>query len=52
MLVFGGSLGARSINHAALEAFKDAPYRVVHVAGTRDFPDLRPRRRTTSCSTT
>ena len=24
----------------AVEAFKDAPYRVVHVAGTRDFPDL------------
>src|SRR4051812_23209284 len=40
VLVFGGSLGARSINHAAPEAFKDAPYRVVHVAGTRDFPDL------------
>jgi UDP-N-acetylglucosamine--N-acetylmuramyl-(pentapeptide) pyrophosphoryl-undecaprenol N-acetylglucosamine transferase len=40
VLVFGGSLGARSINHAAIEAFKDAPYRVVHVAGTRDYPDL------------
>ena len=51
--IFGGSLGARSINHAAVEAFKDAPYRVIHVAGTRDFPDLHePRRRTTSCSTT
>jgi UDP-N-acetylglucosamine--N-acetylmuramyl-(pentapeptide) pyrophosphoryl-undecaprenol N-acetylglucosamine transferase len=42
VLVFGGSLGARSINHAAVEAFKDAPYRVVHVAGTRDYPDLTP----------
>jgi UDP-N-acetylglucosamine--N-acetylmuramyl-(pentapeptide) pyrophosphoryl-undecaprenol N-acetylglucosamine transferase len=40
VLVFGGSLGARSLNLAAPEAFKDAPYRVVHVAGTRDFPDL------------
>ena len=40
VLIFGGSLGARSINHAAVEAFKDAPYRVIHVAGTRDFPDL------------
>ncbi|MDA0141014.1 UDP-N-acetylglucosamine--N-acetylmuramyl-(pentapeptide) pyrophosphoryl-undecaprenol N-acetylglucosamine transferase [Solirubrobacter deserti] len=40
VLIFGGSLGARSINHAAVEAFKDAPYRVVHVAGTRDYPDL------------
>ena len=41
VLVFGGSLGARSINQAAPAAFKDAPYRVVHVAGTRDFPTLR-----------
>src|SRR3954453_3564399 len=40
VLVFGGSLGARSINHAAIEAFKDAPYRVVHIAGARDFTDL------------
>ncbi len=41
VLVFGGSLGARSINHAAVGAFKDAPYRVIHVAGTRDYPDLK-----------
>src|SRR5690349_11639059 len=41
VLIFGGSLGARSINHAAVEAFKDAPYRVIHVAGTRDYPDLK-----------
>jgi UDP-N-acetylglucosamine--N-acetylmuramyl-(pentapeptide) pyrophosphoryl-undecaprenol N-acetylglucosamine transferase len=40
VLVFGGSLGARSINAAAPEAFKDAPYRVVHVAGARDYPTL------------
>jgi UDP-N-acetylglucosamine--N-acetylmuramyl-(pentapeptide) pyrophosphoryl-undecaprenol N-acetylglucosamine transferase len=40
VLVFGGSLGARSINQAAPEAFKDAPYRVVHVAGTRDHATL------------
>src|SRR3954449_5715889 len=40
VLVFGGSLGARSINQAAPEAFKDAPYRVVHVAGTRDYATL------------
>ena len=43
MLVFGGSLGARSINNAAPEAFADAPYRVVHVAGTRDFAGPRAR---------
>jgi UDP-N-acetylglucosamine--N-acetylmuramyl-(pentapeptide) pyrophosphoryl-undecaprenol N-acetylglucosamine transferase len=40
VLVFGGSLGARSLNHAAIAAFADAPYRVLHVAGRRDFPEL------------
>src|SRR5918997_4957134 len=40
VLVFGGSLGARSVNHAAVAAFADAPYRVLHIAGRRDFPDL------------
>jgi UDP-N-acetylglucosamine--N-acetylmuramyl-(pentapeptide) pyrophosphoryl-undecaprenol N-acetylglucosamine transferase len=43
VLVFGGSLGARSINQAAVEAFADAPYRVLHVAGVRDYPELRAR---------
>ena len=43
VLVFGGSLGARSINEAAVAAFADAPYRVLHAAGTRDFASLRPR---------
>jgi len=41
VLVFGGSLGARSINLAAVEAFRDAPYTVLHVAGRRDFEELR-----------
>jgi UDP-N-acetylglucosamine--N-acetylmuramyl-(pentapeptide) pyrophosphoryl-undecaprenol N-acetylglucosamine transferase len=41
VLVFGGSLGARSINTAAPVAFADAPYRVVHVAGARDYADLK-----------
>ena len=41
VLVFGGSLGARSINLAAVEAFADAPYRVVHAAGRRDFGELK-----------
>ncbi|MBS1870615.1 MAG: undecaprenyldiphospho-muramoylpentapeptide beta-N-acetylglucosaminyltransferase [Actinobacteria bacterium] len=40
VLVFGGSLGARSINHAAIDAFADAPYRVLHAAGARDFATL------------
>src|SRR4051794_510851 len=43
VLVFGGSLGARSINEAAIEAFADAPYRVLHAAGTRDYAALRER---------
>ena len=37
VLVFGGSLGARSINEAAIQAFLDAPYRVIHAAGERDM---------------
>jgi UDP-N-acetylglucosamine--N-acetylmuramyl-(pentapeptide) pyrophosphoryl-undecaprenol N-acetylglucosamine transferase len=40
VLVFGGSLGARSINEAAVQAFAGAPYRVLHVAGRRDFAAL------------
>src|ERR671931_459286 len=43
VLVFGGSLGARSINEAAVAAFADAPYQVLHAAGTREFASLRPR---------
>ena len=41
VLVFGGSLGARSINLAAVSGFADAPYRVLHIAGRRDFGELR-----------
>jgi UDP-N-acetylglucosamine--N-acetylmuramyl-(pentapeptide) pyrophosphoryl-undecaprenol N-acetylglucosamine transferase len=40
VLVFGGSLGARSINRAAVEAFADAPFRVLHAAGQRDVASL------------
>jgi UDP-N-acetylglucosamine--N-acetylmuramyl-(pentapeptide) pyrophosphoryl-undecaprenol N-acetylglucosamine transferase len=43
VLVFGGSLGARSINEAAIAAFDGAPYRVLHAAGTRDYEALRAR---------
>jgi UDP-N-acetylglucosamine--N-acetylmuramyl-(pentapeptide) pyrophosphoryl-undecaprenol N-acetylglucosamine transferase len=46
LLVFGGSQGARSINLAAFEAFAERPGRefdIVHIAGTRDFPELEPR---------
>ena len=40
VLVFGGSLGARSINEAAIEALAGAGFHVLHVTGTRDHPDL------------
>jgi UDP-N-acetylglucosamine--N-acetylmuramyl-(pentapeptide) pyrophosphoryl-undecaprenol N-acetylglucosamine transferase len=43
VLVFGGSLGARSINEAAVRAFAGAPYRVLHAAGARDYAALRDR---------
>jgi UDP-N-acetylglucosamine--N-acetylmuramyl-(pentapeptide) pyrophosphoryl-undecaprenol N-acetylglucosamine transferase len=43
VLVFGGSLGARSINEASIDAFRDAPFRVLHACGARDFEALRAR---------
>jgi UDP-N-acetylglucosamine--N-acetylmuramyl-(pentapeptide) pyrophosphoryl-undecaprenol N-acetylglucosamine transferase len=44
VLVFGGSLGARRLNDAALEAFGEtAPCAVLHAAGRRDEPGLRAR---------
>jgi UDP-N-acetylglucosamine--N-acetylmuramyl-(pentapeptide) pyrophosphoryl-undecaprenol N-acetylglucosamine transferase len=43
VLVFGGSLGARTINEAAVEALPGAPYRVLHACGVRDFAALRKR---------
>jgi len=43
VLIFGGSLGARSINEAAVAAFDGAPYRVLHAAGRRDYDGLVER---------
>jgi UDP-N-acetylglucosamine--N-acetylmuramyl-(pentapeptide) pyrophosphoryl-undecaprenol N-acetylglucosamine transferase len=43
VVVFGGSLGARSINEAAIEAFAGADFRVLHVCGERDYAALRDR---------
>jgi UDP-N-acetylglucosamine--N-acetylmuramyl-(pentapeptide) pyrophosphoryl-undecaprenol N-acetylglucosamine transferase len=43
VLVFGGSLGARSVNLAAVEAFAGAPFRVLHVCGQRDYEMLAER---------
>jgi len=58
LLVVGGSQGARSVNFAAIEAFAEGPdavvpgmrgevrphdFHVVHIAGRRDFPELKER---------
>jgi UDP-N-acetylglucosamine--N-acetylmuramyl-(pentapeptide) pyrophosphoryl-undecaprenol N-acetylglucosamine transferase len=63
VLVFGGSLGARSINEAAVDAFavrepgtgrelgasrdlgvgREAPLRILHACGTRDYEALAAR---------
>jgi UDP-N-acetylglucosamine--N-acetylmuramyl-(pentapeptide) pyrophosphoryl-undecaprenol N-acetylglucosamine transferase len=44
LLVFGGSLGARTINQAAVDAFGAvAPCAVLHACGRRDYAELRAR---------
>ncbi len=46
LLVFGGSLGARTLNEAALEAFagdRERGFHVLHVAGSRDYASSRER---------
>src|SRR6201994_4375243 len=46
LLVGGGSLGARSVNFAAVEAFAEREgrdFRVLHVSGRRDFAALGER---------
>jgi UDP-N-acetylglucosamine--N-acetylmuramyl-(pentapeptide) pyrophosphoryl-undecaprenol N-acetylglucosamine transferase len=43
VLVFGGSLGARTINLAAVQAFAGAAFHVLHVSGRRDYGELRRR---------
>ncbi len=47
LLVFGGSLGARSINEAALDAFAGGEpgrdFHVLHVTGSRDYAAARDR---------
>jgi len=45
VLVFGGSLGSRTINEAALDGLDGASFRVLHVTGVRDWPTLAARRR-------
>jgi UDP-N-acetylglucosamine--N-acetylmuramyl-(pentapeptide) pyrophosphoryl-undecaprenol N-acetylglucosamine transferase len=43
LLVFGGSQGARSLNELAVDAFGADEQLVLHLAGERDYPDLRGR---------
>jgi UDP-N-acetylglucosamine--N-acetylmuramyl-(pentapeptide) pyrophosphoryl-undecaprenol N-acetylglucosamine transferase len=43
VLVFGGSLGARTINEAAVTALAGADFRVLHACGRRDYEALRAR---------
>ena len=43
VLVFGGSLGSRSVNQAALSAFSSGAFHVLHVCGRRDYPELSER---------
>jgi UDP-N-acetylglucosamine--N-acetylmuramyl-(pentapeptide) pyrophosphoryl-undecaprenol N-acetylglucosamine transferase len=44
LLVFGGSLGARTVNDATVEAFgAAAPCAVLHACGRRDYDDLARR---------
>jgi UDP-N-acetylglucosamine--N-acetylmuramyl-(pentapeptide) pyrophosphoryl-undecaprenol N-acetylglucosamine transferase len=46
LLVVGGSQGARSINECAVAAFAEREgrdFHVIHVAGRRDYTELKPR---------
>lgn len=44
ILIFGGSLGARTINLAAVDAFgSGAPCAVLHASGRRDYEELKRR---------
>jgi UDP-N-acetylglucosamine--N-acetylmuramyl-(pentapeptide) pyrophosphoryl-undecaprenol N-acetylglucosamine transferase len=43
VVVFGGSLGARTINLAAIEGLAEAPFHVLHISGRRDHGELAAR---------
>ena len=43
VVVFGGSLGARTLNELAIDAWGEAGPAVLHVAGERDYMELRGR---------
>src|SRR4051812_49840520 len=39
VLIFGGSLGARTINFAAVDGLGVSPFRVLHISGARDYAE-------------
>jgi len=45
VLIFGGSLGAHSLNEAAMAAFAQTttPFQILHVTGERDYPSVAER---------
>ena len=43
LLVFGGSLGAHLLNELAIDVFGEVGPAVLHLSGTRDYDELRPR---------
>jgi UDP-N-acetylglucosamine--N-acetylmuramyl-(pentapeptide) pyrophosphoryl-undecaprenol N-acetylglucosamine transferase len=43
VLVFGGSLGARTLNEAAVDAWGSSGPAVLHLSGDRDYESLRGR---------
>jgi UDP-N-acetylglucosamine--N-acetylmuramyl-(pentapeptide) pyrophosphoryl-undecaprenol N-acetylglucosamine transferase len=45
LVVFGGSLGALSLNELAVESFGESGPAVIHMSGERDFERLRGRAR-------
>ena len=45
LVVFGGSLGALSLNELAVESFGESGPAVLHLSGERDFERLRARAR-------
>jgi len=42
LLVFGGSLGARTLNNATIGAFaaSETPFQIIHVTGEREYPHV------------
>jgi UDP-N-acetylglucosamine--N-acetylmuramyl-(pentapeptide) pyrophosphoryl-undecaprenol N-acetylglucosamine transferase len=43
VVVFGGSLGARTLNELALDAWAESGPAVLHITGERDYEELRER---------